>query len=445
MRPHLSRLPMKLRSSLHRTLRRPTRPGVAFALSAPVLTSRPGSRTGFVVLAIAIVGFGLVGLTGCGGGDTEAVPPMPELPDAPVLRFSGRPLEWAGEACESAILIEAETGTILYEKNSHDRRPPASIAKMMLELVVMREVDAGRLSLNDSIRVSGSASKLGGSQVYLKQGEVFSLEQMLEAIAIGSANDACVAVAEHIAGTPGGFVQLMNREADLLRLEATEYKNVHGLDDDPNAINLTTAFDIAQIARQLVQYPDVLRMASTAEAPFRDGQFILRNTNELVGRFPGLDGLKTGYTSKAGFCLCATAKRGDLRLISVVLGCPTNRDRFGVSRELLGLGFGSFLPMEIAKRGDVIETEVPVAGGTVASIHPVVAHDLTVIVSRPDDRLLETRFVPVEDLQAPLDPWDPVGEIEVVVDDHVLATVPVWTPVAVPKSGLGGWLKSRFS
>ena len=134
MRPHLSRLPMKLRSSLHRTLRRPTRPGVAFALSAPVLTSRPGSRTGFVVLAIAIVGFGLVGLTGCGGGDTEAVPPMPELPDAPVLRFSGRPLEWAGEACESAILIEAETGTILYEKNSHDRRPPASIAKMMLEL-----------------------------------------------------------------------------------------------------------------------------------------------------------------------------------------------------------------------------------------------------------------------------------------------------------------------
>ena len=340
---------------------------------------------------------------------------------------------------------EAETGTILYEKNSQEPRPPASIAKMMLELVVMREIEAGRLSLADSIRVSGRASQLGGSQVFLKQGEVFTLEQMLEAIAIGSANDACVAVAEHIAGTPRGFVELMNREAEVLMLGSTEYKNVHGLDDDPNEINMTTAFDISQIARQLVQFPDVLRMASTAQSTFRDGAFILRNTNDLVGRFPGLDGLKTGYTSKAGFCLCATAKRDDLRLISVVLGCPTNQGRFATTRELLGLGFGSFLPIEIVSRGDTLDDAVVVPGGKGPAIQPVAAHDLTVIVSRPDDRLLETRFVRAENLKAPLEAWDPVGEIQVVVDERVLATVPAWTPVAVPSSGVVAWFKSLFS
>ena len=396
-------------------------------------------------LSFALFGLLFALLAGCGGGDPKSPPPMPELPDAPVLRFAGRPLEWDGNACQSAILIEAETGTILFEKNSQERRPPASIAKMMLELVVMREIEAGRLSLADSIRVSGHASQLGGSQVYLKQGEVFTLEQMLEAIAIGSANDACVAVAEHIAGTTRGFVELMNREAEFLMLASTEYKNVHGLDDVPDEINMTTAFDISQIARQLVKFPDVLRMASTAQSTFRDGAFILRNTNELVGRFPGLDGLKTGFTSKAGFCLCATARRDDLRLISVVLGCDTNKGRFATSRELLGLGFGSFLPMEIVQRGDSLDVELVVPGGRGPAIQPVAAHDLTVIVSRPDDRLVETRFVPAEGLKAPLEAWDLVGELEVVVDDRVLATVPAWTPVPVPRGGIFGRLKSMFS
>lgn len=395
-----------------------------------------------VTSVVVVVGAAAL-ISGC-GRSAETAPSIPEFPDAPVLQFAGRPLDWGGEACVSAILLEAETGTILYEKNARERRPPASIAKMMLELVVMREIDAGRLALSDSIRVSGAASNLGGSQVYLRQGEVFTLEQMLEAIAIGSANDACVAVAEHIAGTPRGFVELMNREAQLLGLESTVYKNVHGLDDDPTEINITTAYDIAQLARALVRYPDVLRVASIREAPFRDGTFLLKNTNDLVGRFPGLDGLKTGFTSMAGFCLCATAQRGDLRLVSVVLGCESNRSRFATTQELLGLGFGTFIPVDVVARGDALETPVAVPGGKIESIQPVAAHDLTVIVSRPDDRFVTTRFVPAPGLRAPLRAWDEVGALEVVVDGRVLASVPAWTPVAVPRGGFTGWVQSLF-
>lgn len=399
---------------------------------------RPARALPFGVLFVVLL------LMACGRGAEAPVPPMPDLPEAATLKFAGRPFDWAGEGCQSAILIEASTGTVLYEKNAHESRPPASIAKMMLELVVMREIEAERLSLQDSIRVSGSASKLGGSQVYLAQGESFTLEEMMEAIAVGSANDACVAVAEHIAGTPRGFVELMNREAELLGLESTVYKNVHGLDDDPAEINLTTAADIARLARELVRYPDVLRWSSTPKADFRGGAFLLQNTNELVGRFPGLDGLKTGYTSKAGFCLCATAQRDDLRFISVVLGCDSNRGRFRTTQELLGMGFGTFLPVEIVERGSELDAEVAIPGGKLPAVRPVAAHDLTVILTRPDDRLVTTRFVAAEDLRAPLEAWEPVGEYQVVIEDRVLASVPAWTPVPVPAKGFLPWVRSLF-
>ncbi len=381
---------------------------------------------------------------GCGGDDAPEVPPMPELPNAMTRVFAGEPLGWENDLCQSAILIDAETGTVLAEKNAHDQRPPASIVKMMLELVVMHEVDAGRLKLDEEIRASGNASTMGGSQVYLKQGETFTLEEMLKAIAIASANDACVAVAEHIAGTPRGFVELMNREAELLKLESTHYANVHGLDDDPDEINLTTAFDIAKVAQELVKYPEVLAWSATPKASFRNGEFILENTNRLVGRFNGLDGLKTGYTSKAGYCLCATAERGELRLISVVMGCDQISERFQLTSDLLGLGFGSYLPMKIAKRGDEIEVDMTVPGSKDVPLQAVAAHDLSVVVSRPDDRLLKTVFEPLPELTAPLEAWDRVGEVKVMVDDRVLATVPAWTPVAVSGGGLLGRIQRMF-
>ena len=255
----------------------------------------------------------------CGGRGQEAPAPS-VVPDSARVIFAGRPIDLPPLPCVSAILIEPTTNQILYEQNARVRRAPASIAKMTLELVVMNEVAAGRLSLDDTIRVSPWASKIGGSQVYLADGEVFPLGELMEAIAIHSANDACVAVAEHFAGNPDGFVRLMNQEAEALGLKDTHYVNVHGLDDEPGEGNYTTALDISQVGRELIQYPHILEWSSTSRPPSAAASFLLQNTNKLVGRFPGLDGLKTGYTQKAGFCLCATAERNGFRLLSVILG-----------------------------------------------------------------------------------------------------------------------------
>lgn len=385
----------------------------------------------------------------CSSGDAAPPGDIPDSFDAPPLVFAGQPMEIDDLPCVSAVVFEPRTGTFVFERNAHERRPPASIAKMMLELVIMREIEAGRLSLSDSIRASAHASKMGGSQVYLRQGEVFSLEEMLEAIAIASANDACAAVAEHIAGTVDGFVQMMNREGEALQLMDTHYVNVHGLDDDVpvgqvELGNYTTAHDIALLGRELVKYPDVLRWSATPRAEFRGGQFVLENTNKLVGRFDGLDGLKTGFTSKAGFCLCASAQRDGLRFISVVLGCESDRGRRDTSAGLLGRAFGSYIQQQICQKGDSLDVEVTIKGGKPATIRPVASRDLSLIVSRPDDRALQITFVPQEGLRAPLEAWDPVGMLRVSVRDEILAEVPALTPEHVPFDGLFAWLKTMI-
>lgn len=362
-----------------------------------------------------------------------------------VLLVAAQPLDIPLIPCASAILIEPSTNTVLYEQNARALRAPASIVKMTLEMAVLDEVAAGRLALTDSIRVSAWASNIGGSQAYLAEGEVFPLEDLLKAIVVSSANDACVAVAEHIAGSADGFVTLMNQEVERLGLTDTRYVNVHGLDDNPATGNVTTAYDIAQIGRELIRHPHVLEWSSIEKEPFRDGAFILENTNKLVGRFEGLDGLKTGYTAKAGFCLCATAERRDLRLISVVLGCESNRDRFADTAELLSAGFNSYSRVDVARRGADIKEEVSVEGGKPELIRPVAPRDVAALVSRIDERRLERRFVPRAGLRAPLHAGEEVGNIELFVGDRVLASYVVVSPIDVRKTGLMAWVSGLFS
>lgn len=383
--------------------------------------------------------------SGCGGKEPEAPTQAAPADTLPQLIFAGRPLEMAPLPCAAAILVEATTNTILYEQNARDRRAPASIVKMTLELVVMREVEAGKLQLTDSIRTSAWASRIGGSQAYLAEGEAFPLSEMLQAIAIHSANDCCVAIAEHLAGTPEGFVSLMNQEIELLGLEDTHYINVHGLDDQPGVGNYTTAFDISQIARELIRYPHILEWSSTIEAPFRGGAFLLQNTNKLLGRFQGVDGLKTGFTEKAGFCLCATAKRNDLRLISVVMGADSNKHRFDETARLLAAGFNSYTPVTICRAGEPLGDDVPIKGAKQKVVRGRARQEITIVVSRPDDRRLKQEFVPVQSLRAPIAAGANLGTLKVSSGETVLAEIPVVAPSGVAASGFGAWVRGLFS
>jgi D-alanyl-D-alanine carboxypeptidase (penicillin-binding protein 5/6) len=323
----------------------------------------------------------------------------------------------------SALLIEPVTGEVLYEKDADLRRAPASIAKLMLELIVMERVERGDLRLDQPIKASAWASKMGGSQVFLAQGEVFPLDELMKAITIASANDACVAVAEYIAGSAEGFVDLMNIRARELGLTNTRYINVHGLDDEPGRGNMTTARDIARIARELVRFPHVLEWSSIIETPFREGEFILHNTNKLLDDFPGLDGLKTGFTNKAGFCLCATAQRDGMRLISVVMGAESNRLRFRETARLLGAGFAQMRMSTVLRQGQQVPGSIPVVDGRERTIEAIAGDAISIVLpERAEDPL--PILIPTPGLRAPIAPGDTVGTIEIRSNNGMVQRAP---------------------
>ena len=247
------------------------------------------------------------------------------------------------EVYRAGILMDADTGTVLFEKDAHRQNPPASMTKMMLMLLVAERVRDGSMHWDDPIATSAWASKIGGSQVYLKQGEVFPLSEMMQAIAIHSANDASVAVAEALAGSTEAFVDLMNQRAKELGMRDTVYRSVHGLPPGKGQVSdMSSAHDMAVVARALVKFPDVMKWSGTKEAPFRNGAMTLTNTNRLVRETSWVDGLKTGYYREAGFNVTATAKRDGLRLIAVVMGATQKHDCFGEAARLLNKGFAEY-------------------------------------------------------------------------------------------------------
>jgi serine-type D-Ala-D-Ala carboxypeptidase (penicillin-binding protein 5/6) len=240
----------------------------------------------------------------------------------------------------TACVMEPTTQTVIFDKDMHKPWPTASLAKMMLTLIVAQKLQDGSLKLDDKVTTSRKAAKMGGSQVYLMEGESFPLDDMMKAIMVHSANDASVAVAEYIAGSTDAFVTMMNQEVAKLGLENTHYYSVHGLPPGANQQpDVSSAYDLALIARQMVQYPDVMRWAAIDTAPFRHGSFTLRNTNHLVRTFSGCDGLKTGFYYTAGFNVVATAHRNGLRLIAVVLGSPAKNENFAQAGTMMAEGF----------------------------------------------------------------------------------------------------------
>ena len=292
--------------------------------------------------------------------------------------------------------------------------------------------------------MSRRAARVGGSQVFLREGELFTLGQLMEAIVVASANDACVAVAEHLAGSAEAFAETMNAKARALGLEHTRCVNVHGLDDTPpGSGNVTTAYDLAQIARVLVRHPQIIEWSSTVEKPFREGKFTLHTTNKLLGRYEGLDGLKTGYTGRAGFCLVATAKRDDMRLIAVVMGTPSDRVRAREVSRLLDWGFANFTRVRLAAPGQPLGT-VAVSWGCESEVRAVVPDGACVVLRPEQERQLSRRLELPGKTPAPIAAGQPLGRLAVSLGDSTIAVFPLVAEKAVARATLWEKLTSWF-
>jgi D-alanyl-D-alanine carboxypeptidase (penicillin-binding protein 5/6) len=308
------------------------------------------------------------------------------------------------------------------------------MTKMMLMLIVAERVRDGSLHWDDPIPTSAWASKIGGSQVYLKQGEVFSLGEMMQAIAIHSANDAAVAVAEAVAGSSEAFVDLMNERAKELGMHDTVYHSVHGLPPGKGQqADMSSAYDMATLARQLVQFPDILKWTSTKEAPFRNGTMTLTNTNRLVRETSWVDGLKTGYYAQAGFNVTATAKRDGLRLIAVIMGAPQKRDCFSQAAMLLNKGFAEYKALVAVKKGDIVANDVAVSGGKPHFVRVVAGGEVAILVKRGEKRNFSLELALPGEVHAPLKANAEIGQVLVKDGDAVVGKVPALAADPVEK------------
>ena len=340
-------------------------------------------------------------------------------------------------------VIDSDGGTVLAEKDAHRRWPPASMTKMMTVLLAMERVRGGTLKLDEPVRASAWASRIGGSQVYLREGEAFSLGQMLEAIMIASANDAAVAVAEHVAGSTAAFVELMNARAKALGLTDTVYQSVHGLPPTRGqTADLTSAHDLAVVARELMRFPEVMRWAGSPSAGFRDGTLQMANTNHLVRTYPGATGLKTGYYREAGFSVTATASRKDLNLIAVVLGLPTKGECFTETARLMNETFASYRMVSPVKRGGAVG-EVPVAGTAGDAVKGVALQDIRLLVKGAEEQSLvvEPRLPRV--VQPPVRRGQSLGDVVVRRGDQEIGRVAVIADRDVAAAGWLSWLWNR--
>ena len=316
---------------------------------------------------------------------------------------------------KSALLMEAETGEVLYEMNADESLPPASVTKIMTLLLVMEAVDGGSISLGDSVSVSENAAGMGGSQVFLSPGEQMSVETLVKCTVISSANDAAVALAEYVCGSEEAFVARMNERAAELGMNSTHFENATGLDD--TTINhVTSARDIAIMSAQLMRHEKILEFSSTWMDSIRDGAFTLTNTNRLVRFYDGATGLKTGSTSKAGYCMSATAERGELHLIAVIMGASSRDARNASAKKLLDIGFAGKALFRCA--GGELET-IPVHGSIGGSVVPVV-QPFSRVIEKGQDGKVTTEYELPEFLGTPVAQGQVIGRAVFSADGNVI-------------------------
>lgn len=330
---------------------------------------------------------------------------------------------------ESAVLMDAATGKILFEKNVDKELPPASVTKVMTLLVAMDAVDKGKFRLNDKVATSENASKMGGSQIYLAPGEEMSLKTMLLSIAVGSANDACVAVAEHMAGSHEAYVKMMNDKAAELGLKHTKFINAYGL---PAKGHYTSALDLAVMMREVTKYPLFNELTTIKRYDLRGGKFVLHNTNRLLWWYRGAEGGKTGWTSEANYCLASTAKRDNLKLIAVVMSTPEPNSHFRESMKLYNYGFAQFEGVPVAKAGQVMG-RVRVGKGTMDWIDLAAKYDTCAVVEKGQANAV-THKVTVKPLViAPIAKGQSLGNITVYENKKEVLKVDLVSTKEVPK------------
>ena len=333
----------------------------------------------------------------------------------------------------SAILIEQSTGQVLYEHNCHEPLRPASVTKVMSILLIMEALDEGRISLSDSIPCSETASSMGGSQIWLDPRETLTVDEMLKAICVASANDCVVAMAEYIGGSEEGFVQMMNDKAKNLGMKDTTFKNCHGLDEDGH---VTSSFDIALMSRELLNnHPQITKYTTIWTDSLRNGKSELANTNKLIRSYKGATGLKTGSTGLALYNLSASATRDDLSLIAVIMKAPSTKVRFAEAQKLLDYGFNTFSFKQFGKKDEVVKT-INVNKGVRSSVDAVLLDNAGTLIEKGKDKNIEQNLILDDTVSAPITAGQKLGEVSFSLDGQTLSTVDIVAKSDVEKLNL---------
>ena len=334
---------------------------------------------------------------------------------------------------KSAILIEAETGKILFEKNAHEKLAPASMTKIMSMLIIVESIEKGVIDWDEMITVSENASSMGGSQILLETGEQMSVSDLFKGVAVASGNDAVVALAEAVAGTEENFVEMMNEKVKTLGLKDTNFKNPHGLDE---ANHYSSSYDMAFIASELVKHEKVLEFTSIYEDYLRKGtdrEFWLTNTNKLTRFKPGVDGLKTGYTKEAGYCLTGTMKKNNMRLITTVMGEETSSIRNNEVSSLLDYGYALYKTVEIINK-DTVVAKQEVEKGKDKYVEIVPKNSVQVVIGKSEQLGEITYEVKIDKIKAPIKVGDVIGKLIVKSDDKTLKEVELTVNKEVDKA-----------
>lgn len=331
---------------------------------------------------------------------------------------------------QSAVLMDGN-GTVLYEKDPHKPLPPASVTKIMTLLLAVEAVEQGRIKLTDDVYTSENSWRQGGSQIWLEPGEKMTAREMLTAIAVVSANDAAVALMEHIYGSEQAAVDAMNKKAEYLNLKNTHYANVNGL---PAANHFMSAYDVALIAKEAVKHPLYMELCAIKEYWLRDGKNWLVNTNKLLWWYKGADGLKTGWTEEAKYCFVGTAKRDGLRLISVVFATPEPRSHLRESMKLLDWGYANYAALPIVDKNAVVE-RLKINKGAEKEIQLVAAEDLVLLIGKGQNKNIQKKVISDPSVNAPVTEGEKYGELVVTRDGKELGKVDLIAEKSIPKAG----------
>ncbi|MEF9951840.1 MAG: D-alanyl-D-alanine carboxypeptidase family protein [Clostridium sp.] len=345
--------------------------------------------------------------------------------------------------CKSAVLIDPMSGKVLYEYNSNEKFAPASVTKVMTMLLTMEGVDNGTIKLSDKVTISEKAKSMGGSTMFLEVGEVRTVEDLLKGISVESANDAAVALAEFIGGSEEEFASMMNKKAQLLGMKNTNFVNSYGFYDSNH---YTTANDIAKMSMELLRHPKILDYTKIWMETITEGRkepFTLTNRNKMVKHYNGCDGLKTGYIKEAMFCISATAKRGDVRMLSVVMGAPSWKERNAQAGALLDYGFSKVSSQKILKKGDVVK-EIKIEGGKPNMVKAIASQDLVALTEKGKKINITTKIELSKDIKLPLKKGDKIGTVSAVDGSESYGSVDLLVDQNVEPAGYLDMLKGSF-